>query len=100
MLNAVLFCRISRWCYLHHIPMIPQLVTLFIFLVYNSKIPYKAKIGKGTFFGYGGMGVVVHSDSFTSGHGPGLTIILTSREATIHPVLDSNANIANYLNIK
>ena len=51
MLNAVLFYRISRWCYLHHIPMIPQLVTLFIFLVYNSKIPYKAKIGKGTFFG-------------------------------------------------
>lgn len=46
MLNAVLFYRISRWCYLHHIPMIPQLVTLFIFLVYNSKIPYKAKIGK------------------------------------------------------
>lgn len=62
MLNAVLFYRISRWCYLHHIPMIPQLVTLFIFLVYNSKIPYKAKIGKGIFFGYGGMGVVVHSD--------------------------------------
>lgn len=46
------------------------------------------------------IGVVVHSDSFTSGHGPGLTIILTSREATIHPVLDSDANIANYLNIK
>ena len=46
------------------------------------------------------IGVVVHSDSFTSGHGPGLTIILTSRESTIHPVLDSNANIANYLNIK
>lgn len=31
------------------------------FFIYNSKIPYQAKIGKGTKFGYGGMGVVVHS---------------------------------------
>ena len=47
--------------YLHHIPFLPKLVTLLIFLIYNSKIPYQAKIGKGTTFGYGGIGVVVHS---------------------------------------
>lgn len=46
------------------------------------------------------IGVVVHSDSFTSGHGPGLTIILTSETKKLHPVIDQNANIANYLNIK
>lgn len=63
MLNAIFFYRISRWLYLHHIPFLPKLVTLFIFLIYNSKIPYQAKIGKGTQFGYGGIGVVVHSDS-------------------------------------
>ena len=61
MLNAIVFYRISRWLYLHHIPFLPKLVTLLIFLIYNSKIPYQAKIGKGTKFGYGGMGVVVHS---------------------------------------
>lgn len=61
MLNAIVFYRISRWLYLHHIPFFPKLVTLLIFLIYNSKIPYQAKIGKGTKFGYGGMGVVVHS---------------------------------------
>lgn len=61
MLNAIVFYRISRWLYLHHIPFLPKLVTLLIFLIYNSKIPYQAKIGKGTTFGYGGMGVVVHS---------------------------------------
>lgn len=63
MLNAIFFYRISRWCYLHHIPFIPKLITLLIFLLYNSKIPYKAKIGKGTFCGYGGIGVVIHSES-------------------------------------
>lgn len=61
MLNAIVFYRISRWLYLHHILFLPKLVTLLIFLIYNSKIPYQAKIGKGTKFGYGGMGVVVHS---------------------------------------
>ena len=61
MLNAYYFYMVSRWCYLHHIPIIPKLVTLLIFLIYNSKIPYQASIGKGTRFGYGGMGVVIHS---------------------------------------
>lgn len=61
MLNAIFFYRISRWCYLHHIPFVPKLITLLIFLVYNSKVPYQAKIGKGTKLGYGGIGVVIHS---------------------------------------
>ncbi|MEG0469826.1 MAG: DUF4438 domain-containing protein, partial [Longicatena sp.] len=43
------------------------------------------------------IGVVVHSDSFTSGHGPGLTIVLTSRTNAIKPIIDKDANIANYL---
>lgn len=63
MLNAIYFYRIARWLYLHHIPLLPKLITLLIFLIYNSKIPYQAEIGRGTKFGYGGMGVVIHSKS-------------------------------------
>ncbi len=63
MLNAIYFYRISRWLYIHHVPLLPKLITLFIFLIYNSKIPYQATIGNGTKFGYGGMGVVLHSKS-------------------------------------
>ena len=63
MLNAIFFYRISRWLYLHHIPFLPKLITLVIFLIYNSKVPYQAKIGKGTKLGYGGIGVVIHSSS-------------------------------------
>lgn len=33
------------------------------FLIYNSKIPPQAKIGKGSKFGYGGISVVIHQDS-------------------------------------
>ena len=61
MLNAIFFYRLSRWLYLHHIPLVPKLITLIIFLLYNSKVPYKAEIGKGTKLGYGGIGVVIHS---------------------------------------
>ncbi len=63
MLNAMFFYRISRWCYLHHIPLVPKLITLLIFLIYNSKVPYQAEIGRGTKLGYGGIGVVIHSKS-------------------------------------
>ena len=63
MLNAIFFYRISRWLYLHHIPCLPKLITLLIFLIYNSKVSYKTKIGKGTKLGYGGIGVVIHSDA-------------------------------------
>ncbi len=63
MINAIWFYRISRWLYLHHIPVLPNLITLIIFLIYNSKVPYQAQIGKGTHLGYGGIGVVSHSKS-------------------------------------
>lgn len=63
MLNAIQVYRLSRWLYVHHIPFLPKLVMFFIFLLYNSKIPYKAKIGKGTYCGYSGIGVVIHSDA-------------------------------------
>ena len=36
---------------------------MLIFLIYNSKIPPQAKIGKGSKLGYGGISVVVHHDS-------------------------------------
>ena len=63
MLNAMFFYRISRWLYLHHIPVLPKLITLLIFLIYNSKVPYQAKIGRSTLLGYGGVGVIIHSAS-------------------------------------
>lgn len=47
MLNAYYFYKIARWFYLHHIPLVPKIITLFIFLIYNSKIPYTAQNRKG-----------------------------------------------------
>lgn len=44
------------------------------------------------------IGVVVHSDSFTSGHGPGVTILATSKDGKIIPKKDPEANLAEYKN--
>lgn len=63
MLNAIFFYRQARWLYLHHIPFLPKLLELLIFLIYNSKVPYQAEIGRGTKLGYGGIGVVIHQNS-------------------------------------
>lgn len=59
--NAYFLYAASRWLFVHHIPLLPRLIELLIFLIYNSKIPYQATIGKGTKFAYGAMGVVIHN---------------------------------------
>jgi serine O-acetyltransferase len=59
-MNAINFYRLARRLHLAGIPFLPKVINWLIFLVYNSSIPYKAQIGQGTRFGYGGMGVVIH----------------------------------------
>lgn len=45
------------------------------------------------------IGVIVHSNCVTAGHGPGVTTLLTSADGKIVPFIDSNANIGVYLKI-
>jgi len=42
------------------IPVLPKIIYYVQFILFNSSVPYKCKIGKGTVFGYGGIAVVVH----------------------------------------
>jgi hypothetical protein len=45
------------------------------------------------------VGIVVHGACLTSGHGPGVTIIMTTIEKLIVPKIEQKANIAYYLGI-
>lgn len=77
MLNAIHIHRIAYWLKQYHIPLLPELLTLLIFLLYNSKVPAGAKIGKGTRLGYGGIGVVIHERAVIGAKvmiGPNVTI--------------------------
>jgi len=45
------------------------------------------------------IGIVVHTDCVTSGHGPGVTTILTSTTGKITPIVAETANVGYYLDI-
>lgn len=45
------------------------------------------------------IGVVVHSDCIKSGHGPGITVIMSSKSPIIEGTISDNANIGHYLDI-
>ncbi|HHV07187.1 MAG TPA: DUF4438 domain-containing protein [Firmicutes bacterium] len=45
------------------------------------------------------IGVVVHSDCIKSGHGPGITVIMSSKTTEIQGVMYEKANIGYYLDI-
>lgn len=55
--------------------------------------------GRGYLAGAVTIGVVVHSNCVLSGHGPGVSTLLTCKEATIRPVLAEKSNIADYLGV-
>lgn len=59
-MNAITLYRASRWAYLHKIPILPKFFHDLNYLLFKCHIPAEAQIGKGTIFGYGGMGCVVH----------------------------------------
>lgn len=46
------------------------------------------------------VGVVVHSRSFSAGHGPGVTTLFTSAEGNIETVIDTDANLASLLRLR
>lgn len=60
-MNAIGLYRLERFLWERRVPLLPKIVKAVIYLIFNSVVPYTAKIGKGTRFAYGGIGVVIHS---------------------------------------
>ena len=46
------------------------------------------------------VGVVIHSNCVTAGHGPGVTTLMTSSTGKIIPEISAKANIASLLNLR
>jgi len=55
--------------------------------------------GRHYFSGAVTIGIVIHSDSYISGHGPGVTTLMTSAKGKIKPVIRKNANLGKVLKI-
>jgi hypothetical protein len=56
--------------------------------------------GRIYFSGAISVGIVVHTNCVISGHGPGVTTLLTSTEGKIQPKIDSKANISRLLKLR
>ena len=61
MLNVYRWYQVSSFLHRHKVPIMPKLISYLIRLVFSAWIPATAIIGKGTVFGYGGLGIVIHS---------------------------------------
>ena len=46
------------------------------------------------------LGVVIHTNCVTAGHGPGVTTLMTSPDGKIIPQINAKANIASILNLR
>ncbi len=55
--------------------------------------------GRGYLGGAVTIGVVVHSDCIITGHGPGVATLLAARTPVIEGVMDSRANLADYMGV-
>jgi hypothetical protein len=46
------------------------------------------------------IGIVIHTNCITAGHGPGVTTLITSPDGKIIPQINAKANIASLLNLR
>lgn len=57
---GIYFYRVSHSLYNYHVPVLPSVIKFLIYFLFNAYIPYQVEIGKGSKFGYGGLGIVLH----------------------------------------
>lgn len=53
------------------------------------------RFGRSYYTGAVTIGVVIHSDCMFSGHGPGVTTLMSCKTTLIEPVIDETANLAH-----
>lgn len=88
----LLLYRIGHWLYRYNIPLIPKLIYLLNYLLFNSSIPSSVKIGKGSKFAYGGIGVVIHANAVIGNNciiGQGITIGGRSKNPIVPIICDN-----------
>ena len=96
MLNAYYLYYLSNLLFRYRVPILPKVIKLFIFFIYNSSIPYQCSIGSGTRFAYGGIGVIIHKNSVIKKNvliGSGVVIGGKEGFANV-PIIGDNVKIA------
>lgn len=95
-MNLINLQKFANKLYLCKIPVVPKIIYYIQFILFNSSVPYKCKIGKNTKFAYGGIGVVIHERAEIGENciiGQGITIGGKSKEYNV-PKIGNNVYIA------
>lgn len=95
-MNVIKLYRLERWLYKHHMTFLAKIILGLIYLVHNCYIPYTCQVGKGTKFGYKGMGVVIHARAVIGDNctiGQQVTIGGRSKEYDV-PIIGDNVIIS------
>ncbi|MBQ8317533.1 MAG: serine acetyltransferase [Lachnospiraceae bacterium] len=113
-MNIYNWYRVERWLWLHHIPILPQIIKVAIRIIWASVLPYQAEIGENTIIGYQGLGVVIHKSTvigknciirqnvtFGGGGGPegGVPILGDNVSVGANSVILGNVHIGNNVTI-
>lgn len=62
-MNAIYLHQVARRLRRAGVPLAPRLLVRAVRLIFSSVLPVEAEIGKGTWLGHGGLGVVIHPES-------------------------------------
>lgn len=95
MINLISVYRIGRWFYLRKLYFVSRIIELIIFLIYNSRVPMSASIGRGSKFAYSGIGCVLHERTIIGDNvmiGTNITIGGRSKKYKV-PIIGDNVYI-------
>ncbi len=93
----MLLYRLGNQLYKWNVPLLYKLCDILIRLVHNCAVFSETKIGKGTQFGYHGIGVVIHKRAVIGENcsiGTGVTIGGRSKLNDV-PVIGNNVYVAS-----
>ena len=88
--------RLGNWLYRHHVPLLPKFIWYLNYILFNSSVPSGCKIGGGSVFAYGGIGVVIQSRAVIGKNcliGQGVTIGGKSGWYEV-PVIGDNVHVS------
>lgn len=88
--------KIGRWFYKKDLFLFSVIIRNLIYFISNSYVPPSAKIGEGTIFAYGGIGMVIHANAIIGENcvlGQGITI--GAAEGFVAPTINACPRIGS-----
>ena len=96
MKNIYNYYYLANLLYKKNIPFLPKIIYYFQYLIFNSVVDYRTKIGKNALFGYGGIAVVIHPNTIIGDNceiGSCVTIGGTSKKIEV-PIIGNRVKIS------